>query len=347
MAVCLVLGDPVTNTFVIEINPEIRKTKQISHIREIIFNDNVNTFFGIDAKNIKLWKVTISTSERNEKLEIYKYFDEQPTSGHIHIIVQPPTARGLGGTTYQGKEHGVVYEGVDLTLGTICKRESTIDRLLECLLERYIILVRSPQIAGKTMEGRSKSWTFAERFKKLMNMIWDEFINKCGDILTFLIIDEVQKIYKPENVDKPRHGGNVFWDSFKYILQSSSLHIVAFASYGHYGAYTSCGDHTIMNISLCSLQKCNTWGFEDVHFTSKEFNCYFNHFCEENLQMLKKEDLLLLSCYMSEITAFHPSLVFFTMNQIHMRFIKYTFEPLTFTKVFTYLKSHNFNDHFK
>ncbi|CAG8842335.1 37620_t:CDS:2, partial [Gigaspora margarita] len=69
------------------------------------------------AKNPKKpAKVTISTSKRNKKLEIlnrspmeiniekelggiflppgdeiYKYFDEKLTSGHIHIIVQPPT----------------------------------------------------------------------------------------------------------------------------------------------------------------------------------------------------------------------------------------------------------------
>ncbi|CAG8472335.1 7217_t:CDS:2 [Acaulospora colombiana] len=190
------------------------------------------------------------------------------------------------------------------------------------------------------------SWTFAERFKELMNVTWNEFIDKC-DKTTFLIIDEVQKIYKPENEDEPRHGGNVFWNSFKRILQSSGLHIVAFASYGHYGAYTARGDHAIMDISPCSLQKSNTWGFEDVCFTREEFNSYFNYFCEKNLQMLKEEDIPLLSRYVSEITALHPGLVAFTMNQIHMRFVKHTFERLTFAKVFAYLKSRDFNDHFK
>ncbi|CAG8693980.1 7807_t:CDS:2, partial [Acaulospora morrowiae] len=150
----------------------------------------------------------------------------------------------------------------------------------------------------------------------------------------------------PENEDEPRHGGNVFWNSFKRILQSSRLYIVAFASYGHYGAYTARGDHAIMDISPCSLHKSNMWRFEDVCFTREEFHSYFNYFCEKNLQMLKEEDIPLLSCYVSEITALHPGLVAFTMNQIHIRFVKHTFERLTFAKVFAYLKSYDFNDHF-
>ncbi|CAG8702438.1 14240_t:CDS:2 [Dentiscutata erythropus] len=53
--------------------------------------------------------------------EIIKdHFDESST--YIRIIVQPPATTGLGGTNYQGEEHGYTYEGIDLTLGTICKR---------------------------------------------------------------------------------------------------------------------------------------------------------------------------------------------------------------------------------
>ncbi|CAG8674565.1 34822_t:CDS:2 [Gigaspora margarita] len=164
--------------------------------------------------------------------EVYKHFDEQLTSGHIHIIVQPLTAK-----------HVVAYEGVNLTLGIICKKESTIDIPLKYLLERRNILVQSQpkcvfQILLLWMERSNKLWTFVKRFKELMNMTWDKFFDKCGNTTIFLIIDEVQKIYKPENEDKPCHGGNVFWDSFKYILQFSRLYIVAFALYGHYRSYT-------------------------------------------------------------------------------------------------------------
>ncbi|RIB01765.1 hypothetical protein C2G38_2229733 [Gigaspora rosea] len=390
--ICLVLGDTFGKSFSVNISSDAT----VGHLRKEIWKKKQNAFSksNIDASDLNLWKVAIPQSKENQKKKIpieidikeelkgeelaffetiKDHFDN--SSFNIRAIV---TTRGLGGTTYLGSEHGDAYEGVDLTLGTVCKRESTINRLLECLLERHIILVRSPPMAGKTAlaqlfeysllqsdevkkglkrvfrisllwtERRSnESWTFAERFKELMNMTWYEFFEKCGITTTFLIIDEVQEIYKPENEDEPRHGGKVFWDSFKLILQTSRLHIVAFASHGHYGAYTSCGDHAITDISPCTLRKSNTWGFKDVRFTREEFNFYFNHFCEEKLQMLKEEDLPLLSCYVSEITALHPGLVSFTMNQIHMRFVKHTFEPLTFVKVFTYLKSRDFNDHFK
>jgi hypothetical protein len=123
MAICLVLRDPVTDTFVIDITPEMYETKLISHIRGLVYSYNVNSFVGIDEKRIKLWKVTISTSDTskaNKKLEILKSLEnsrieidivrdlggvflppgeeirkhfnknEKLASGHIHIIVEPP-----------------------------------------------------------------------------------------------------------------------------------------------------------------------------------------------------------------------------------------------------------------
>lgn len=191
------------------------------------------------------------------------------------------------------------------------------------------------------------SWKFADGFKDLMNVTWFEFVKQCGERETILIVDEVQKIYKPQNEEEPRHGGNVFWNTFKHIAQTTRLHIVAFASYGHYGAYTSHGEHGMMDISPCKLEPSSTWGFEDVRFTREEFSEYFNRFCGKNLRMLKAEDSPLLSSYVSEITGLHPGLVAFTLNEIHTTFIKRTFEPLTFARVFAYLKSFDFNNHFK
>src|SRR2546430_2987422 len=129
MAICLVLRDPVTDTFVIDITPEMYETKLISHIRGLVYSYNVNSFVGIDEKRIKLWKVTISTSDTskaNKKLEILKSLEnsrieidivrdlggvflppgeeirdhfnknEKLASGHIHIIVQPPPPATTG-----------------------------------------------------------------------------------------------------------------------------------------------------------------------------------------------------------------------------------------------------------
>ncbi|CAG8446876.1 13822_t:CDS:2 [Acaulospora morrowiae] len=153
---------------------------------------------------------------------------------------------------------------------------------------KVLILLMSPPMAGKTaltqllehslLQSDEVKKGSKQRFKELMNVTWDEFIDKC-DKTTFLIIDEEQKIYKSENEAEPRH---------------------AFASYGHYGAYAARGDYAIMDISPFS-QKSNT---------------YFNYFCEKNPQMLKEDDPL-LSCYVSEITAHHPGLVAFTMSKIH------------------------------
>jgi len=129
MAICLVLRDPVTDTFVIDITPEMYETKLISHIRGLVYSYNVNSFVGIDEKRIKLWKVTISTSDTskaNKKLEILKSLEnsrieidivrdlggvflppgeeirkhfnknEKLASGHIHIIVEPPPPATTG-----------------------------------------------------------------------------------------------------------------------------------------------------------------------------------------------------------------------------------------------------------
>ncbi|PKK57363.1 hypothetical protein RhiirC2_721280, partial [Rhizophagus irregularis] len=216
----------------------------------------------------------------------YNFLDE-----HVHIIVTvelPPPATtalknsrlgGLRGTVYSGQENGYFYEGVDLTSSTTCKRELTINRLLECLYKERIILIRSLPMTGKTslrqlLETRllqldevqngsahvfrisliwmenliDPKWTFAEGFEKLMKITWDEFLQQCGHTKTYLIIDEVQKIYRQAN-QEPHHGGNAFWHAFKRIMQNLQLFIVALASYGHYGAYATRGDHSVMDIS--------------------------------------------------------------------------------------------------
>src|SRR6185369_16556394 len=57
---------------------------------------------------------------------------------------------GLGGTILFGDELGDGYEGVDLKRETVCQREPTTSRLLQCLLDKRVIVVRSPPMAGKT-----------------------------------------------------------------------------------------------------------------------------------------------------------------------------------------------------
>lgn len=279
------------------------------------------------------------------------------------------------------KEDGLGYEGLDLAhIDNVCQRKQTVSRLLGDLFKKRIILVRSPPMTGKTslaqllehnilqsdeaneglrcvlrislmwMVKGGMEWTFAEGFRTLMNMEWGEFIQTCrhSDIDIILIVDEVQMIYKPQNESEPRNGGSIFWNTFKEVRQYlSNLYIVAFASYGHYGAYTRYGDHSVMNISPPSiLSKDNTWGFADVRFTDEEFNDYFYRFCEMRLHMLKEEDIPFLRNYVREITAFHPGLVAFTMDEIYKRFAKRT-SVLEFGDIFVYLKSYEFYSHLK
>ncbi|PKB96184.1 hypothetical protein RhiirA5_435304 [Rhizophagus irregularis] len=316
----------------------------------------------------------------------YNFPDE-----HVHIIVivePPPPATtalknsrlgGLGGTVYSGQENGYFYEGVDLTSSTTCKRESTINRLLECLCKERIILIRSPPMTGKTSLGQlletrllqldevqngsarvfrisliwmenliDPKWTFAEGFEKLMKITWDEFLQQCGHTKTYLIIDEVQKIYRQAN-QEPHHGGNAFWHAFKRIMQNLQLFIVALASYGHYGAYATRGDHSVMDISpVNGLTMKNKWGYKDICYTQEEFEVYFNQFCEVHLkEKLVKKDIPYLLCYLSEITAYHPGLISYIMNHIGERFIKWKKDSLSFDAIFSYLKSHDFNDNLK
>ncbi|CAG8664984.1 2659_t:CDS:2 [Funneliformis mosseae] len=129
---------------------------------------------------------------------------------------------GLGGTNMKRKEDGLCYEGLDLThIENVCQRKPTIKRLLDDLFEKRIILIRSPSMAGKTSlsqlleynilqsdEAKKGSrcvfrisllwmvkyvdeWTFAEGFKILMNMKWDEFIQlsfaSCGHYGAYII----------------------------------------------------------------------------------------------------------------------------------------------------------------
>jgi len=73
------------------------------------------------------------------------------------------------------------------------------------------------------------SWTFSEGFEKLIGINWDDFLDQCGHKKTYLIIDQVQKIYRQAN-EEPHHGGSAFWNAFKRIMQNLQLFVVALAS---------------------------------------------------------------------------------------------------------------------
>ncbi|RHZ77748.1 hypothetical protein Glove_173g76 [Diversispora epigaea] len=107
---CLVKGDdPYDNYFEVEIN----KTRAVSVLRELIKDKKKPNFDHLPADRLKLWKINVSLSKLNEKLnilisrnlsmieeglegikllasnDIQDYFNE-PIKKHIHIIVEPP-----------------------------------------------------------------------------------------------------------------------------------------------------------------------------------------------------------------------------------------------------------------
>ena len=222
----------------------------------------------------------------------------------------------------QGTELGIGYEGVNLEDETVCRREGTIRKLLDRLSERHILLIRSPPMVGKTAlaqllehyllnsnEGHDKrvlrisllwmstgksdeEFLFKNEFQKLMGVSWSDFLSECNRVETILIVDEVQKIYRPGGeYTEPANGGKVFWDTFKAAQQYKLLQIVAFASYGYRGAYDSDGCGQIVNVSPYQLEKENTWGIEDMKFTREEFDEYFQKFSGYHRFSLSREDV--------------------------------------------------------
>lgn len=110
--ICLIFDDPIEKTFTIDIS----KNKQISHLKDAIKEKIEHRFEKIDANDLELWKVNISTSDKSkfEQLKtstshelilkdvfggemitdvakkIKKVFNNSLEKEHIHIIVKPP-----------------------------------------------------------------------------------------------------------------------------------------------------------------------------------------------------------------------------------------------------------------
>ncbi|RHZ62764.1 hypothetical protein Glove_335g61 [Diversispora epigaea] len=83
---------------------DIDKNKLVGHLKEAIKEKNSNDFTGIDARKLKLWKVSIP-DDRNDFLNnlilqdqdelpatriIGDYWIEEPLNKHIHVIVKLP-----------------------------------------------------------------------------------------------------------------------------------------------------------------------------------------------------------------------------------------------------------------
>ncbi|PKY62353.1 hypothetical protein RhiirA4_488692 [Rhizophagus irregularis] len=97
---CLVKGNTTANAFPVDIN----KDQLVGHLKDAIKAKKHKTFHGVEADELKLWKVEIPGDQddqlRNLILQdsdellairkISKYFPDSPPEEHIHIIVKLP-----------------------------------------------------------------------------------------------------------------------------------------------------------------------------------------------------------------------------------------------------------------
>src|SRR4051794_6208908 len=97
---CLVKDNTTANAFSVKIS----KDKPISELKKAIKTEKHKTFHGVEADELKLWKVTNSGDQddqlRNLILQnsdellairkILKYFPDSPPEEHIHVIVKLP-----------------------------------------------------------------------------------------------------------------------------------------------------------------------------------------------------------------------------------------------------------------
>ena len=100
---CLVKGNTTASAFPVD----IEKDQLVGHLKKVIKAEQPQTFANVDAKDIKLWKVTIPDDQDDllsnlilndepELLatrEIGDYWTEKPPKRHIHVLVEPPPLR--------------------------------------------------------------------------------------------------------------------------------------------------------------------------------------------------------------------------------------------------------------
>ncbi|CAG8766275.1 4_t:CDS:1, partial [Ambispora leptoticha] len=235
---------------------------------------------------------------------------------------------------------GYSIEGISLTDPDISMRPGIIPSLIKDLMQKRVILVRSPPYSGKTSLAQllenylvqsqefseyrviriSMIWasfvkmkcnweTFGTVWEKIIGVSWIEWIGQCRSIPSILIMDEVQKIYKDkhefdENM-KNTETAMEFWDTVKASLQGlSNFYIIMFGAYG-YGANFAGLSTTIPADNCKSLL--------DIKFTDDELWSYVKNFCNRHFVLLDNNTLndiiSKFNKYIQKATAGHVGLV--------------------------------------
>src|SRR5436190_183135 len=97
---CLVKGNTFANAFPVDIN----KDQLVGHLKKAIKAEKHKTFHGVEADELKLWKVSIPgdhddqlrnliLQDSDELLainDIGDYWPEKPLKKNIHVLVEPP-----------------------------------------------------------------------------------------------------------------------------------------------------------------------------------------------------------------------------------------------------------------
>ncbi|KAG0277967.1 hypothetical protein BGZ97_009804, partial [Linnemannia gamsii] len=99
---CLVDGETTSNAFPVE----IESSKTIGDLRKLIKTEIPDTFNGVDAKDLALWRVSIpvaankhkpivlnefeSATELDPTDDVSDVFPDKPPKKTIHVIVQRP-----------------------------------------------------------------------------------------------------------------------------------------------------------------------------------------------------------------------------------------------------------------
>ena len=100
---CLVKGNTSEKAFSVKIS----RDEPISELKKVIKAENAQTFANVDAKDLKLWKVTIpgdqddqlrnlilqDSDELSAINDIGDYWTTSPPKKHIHVIVKLPRKR--------------------------------------------------------------------------------------------------------------------------------------------------------------------------------------------------------------------------------------------------------------
>ncbi|PKK62898.1 hypothetical protein RhiirC2_789685 [Rhizophagus irregularis] len=83
MALCLVLGEEVTDRFIFDISDEMWTSMKISHLRDGI---KEKASFSVPIHKIKLLKEELECTLLDAEDSISIKIDKVPTDNHIHIM---------------------------------------------------------------------------------------------------------------------------------------------------------------------------------------------------------------------------------------------------------------------